>query len=62
MGKNRFVKLSEFKGNWYVSIREYYDAGGELKPGKKGIMLSLEQWRKLRGAEDEIDDAIKRKV
>lgn len=38
------------------------DAGGDLKPGKKGIMLTMEQWQKFRGVIGEIDDAIKRHV
>lgn len=32
----RFATVSEFRGRVMVGIREYYDAGGELKPGKKG--------------------------
>ncbi|XP_044758705.1 RNA polymerase II transcriptional coactivator [Coccinella septempunctata] len=62
LGKNRFVKLSEFKGKWYVNIREFYEANGELKPGKKGIMLTMEQWQKFKGMVGEIDEAIKRNV
>ncbi|KAF5293760.1 hypothetical protein FQA39_LY03245 [Lamprigera yunnana] len=62
LGKNRFVKLTEFKGKWYINIREFYDAGGELKPGKKGIMLTMEQWHLFKGSIDEIEDAIKRNV
>lgn len=34
-GKRRIV-VQEFKGNWYVNLREYYeDKSGEMKPGKK---------------------------
>lgn len=62
LGRTRFAKLTEFKGKWYVDIREFYDAGGEMKPGKKGIMLQLDQWRKLAEAVDEIDAAIKKHV
>lgn len=44
----RFATVSEFRGNVMVGIREFYDAGGELKPGKKGnktvlIFVSPEQ-------------------
>ncbi|KAK9881241.1 hypothetical protein WA026_015359 [Henosepilachna vigintioctopunctata] len=62
LGKNRFVKLSEFKGKWYVNIREFYEADGDLKPGKKGIMLTMEQWQKFKGIVDDVDEAIKRNV
>jgi hypothetical protein len=38
--RNRFVKVREFKGRVFIDIREFYDAGGELKPGKKGTLIS----------------------
>ncbi|KAI1459266.1 PC4-domain-containing protein [Annulohypoxylon moriforme] len=48
LGGTRRVTVSEFKGKTFVNIREYYtDASGSLKPGKKGIMISLEQYDKL---------------
>ncbi|XDG04160.1 hypothetical protein ABKA04_003775 [Annulohypoxylon sp. FPYF3050] len=48
LGGTRRVTLSEFKGKTLVNIREYYtDASGSVKPGKKGISLSLEQYDKL---------------
>ncbi|EFA08648.1 activated RNA polymerase II transcriptional coactivator p15 [Tribolium castaneum] len=62
LGKNRFVKLTEFKGKWYVNIREFYNADGELRPGKKGIMLTMEQWHKFKEVMPELEDAIKRNV
>ena len=31
----RRVTVSEFKGMQMVSVREYYEQGGEIKPGKK---------------------------
>ncbi|KAF0304313.1 Activated RNA polymerase II transcriptional coactivator p15 [Amphibalanus amphitrite] len=41
----RFVKIRKFKGKTYVDIREYWnDDKGDLKPGKKGISMSMEQW------------------
>ncbi|XP_075216652.1 single stranded-binding protein c31A [Lycorma delicatula] len=57
----RFVKVREFKGKVMVDIREYYDADGELKPGKKGISLSASQWRKFLSYVNEIDEAVKEK-
>ncbi|KAI0885665.1 PC4-domain-containing protein [Annulohypoxylon maeteangense] len=48
LGGTRRVTISDFKGKTYINIREYYtDASGSLKPGKKGIMISLEQYDKL---------------
>ena len=35
----RFATVSEFRGNVMVGIREFYDAGGELRPGKKGTVM-----------------------
>ncbi|CAG9857007.1 unnamed protein product [Phyllotreta striolata] len=62
LGKNRFLKLTEFKNSWYLDVREFYNADGDMKPGRKGIMLTMEQWQKLKGFMGEIDEAIKRKV
>lgn len=36
LDKNRFIKVREYRGKVYVDIREYYEADGNLKPGKKG--------------------------
>ena len=38
----RFVYVRDFKGKALIDIREYYDAGGQLKPGKKGIALNVQ--------------------
>ncbi|XP_022333591.1 activated RNA polymerase II transcriptional coactivator p15-like isoform X2 [Crassostrea virginica] len=59
LSKMRFATVSEFRGNVMVGIREFYDAGGELRPGKKGISLTKEQWTRLKEQIDEIDDAVK---
>jgi hypothetical protein len=55
----RKVELSEFRGKKLVSIREFYtDADGAVKPGRKGIALSIDQWKKLVEVADEINDQI----
>jgi len=62
LGKMRKVSLNEFKGRVLVDIREYYsDAAGDLKPGKKGISLSTEQWQAFKAAIPKIDAALKKK-
>lgn len=58
LGRNKRVSLNEFKGNVLFDIREYYDAQGQMKPGKKGISLSREQWNMVHAVEEEITDAI----
>lgn len=59
LGKNRRVSVSTFKGKVLVDIREMYDKGGVMAPGKKGISLSTEQWKMLLEHADAINDAIK---
>ncbi|KAH6643622.1 transcriptional Coactivator p15-domain-containing protein [Boeremia exigua] len=60
-GKRR-VTVSEFKGMTLVSIREYWaNDGGELKPGKKGISLSIEQYNALLAAAPLLESVLAKK-
>ncbi|XP_071573614.1 uncharacterized protein Ssb-c31a [Temnothorax nylanderi] len=62
LGNNRQVNVRNFKGKYYVDIREmYYDKDGDLKPGKKGICLTMQQWRKLMDVVEEVDKVAKSK-
>ncbi|KAG7288525.1 hypothetical protein NEMBOFW57_004878 [Staphylotrichum longicolle] len=48
VGSNRRISASQFKGATLINIREYYTApDGDLRPGKKGISLSLDQYKAL---------------
>lgn len=47
LSSKRRATVRGFKGKQYLDLREFYDKDGELKPGKKGLMLPLEQVRKL---------------
>ncbi|KAM7352390.1 single stranded-binding protein c31A [Cochliomyia hominivorax] len=58
--KQRQVRINEFRGRKLIDIREYYEKNGEILPGKKGISLSVEQWKKLLKVADEINRAIER--
>jgi len=61
LSKNRFVTVSTFKGKVRVDIREFYMTDdGERRPGKKGISLSLEEWKKLASNLSDIQKAIKK--
>jgi hypothetical protein len=43
-------------GTAYVNIREYYGSDeADLKPGKKGITLTSEQWKVLKDNFAELD-------
>ncbi|XP_065358326.1 RNA polymerase II transcriptional coactivator [Calliphora vicina] len=58
--KQRQVRINEFRGRKLIDIREYYEKNGESLPGKKGISLSVDQWKKLLAIADEINGAIER--
>nr|NP_001299062.1 RNA polymerase II transcriptional coactivator [Papilio xuthus]BAM18689.1 single stranded-binding protein c31A [Papilio xuthus] len=54
----KLVKVRTFKGKVYVDVREFYEKNGDLLPGKKGISLTPEQWRKLLSLGNEINETI----
>ncbi|XP_033634236.1 activated RNA polymerase II transcriptional coactivator p15-like [Asterias rubens] len=60
LARQRFVNVREFRGKVLIDIREYYtDNSGELKPGKKGISLTVEQWEKLKDAMEDVNDSVR---
>lgn len=50
LSSKRFVTVREFRGQVLTDVREFFDKGGQLFPGKKGISLSIEQLRELAAA------------
>uniref|UniRef100_A0A0N5A1N5 PC4 domain-containing protein n=1 Tax=Parastrongyloides trichosuri TaxID=131310 RepID=A0A0N5A1N5_PARTI len=48
LGNERYVSRSTFKGVDYINIREFYKAGNDLKPSKKGISLTMEQFEAFK--------------
>lgn len=61
LSKTRYVTVSEFRNKVRVDIREFYiNNEGKPCPGKKGVSLSLEDWKKLTDNIDKIDKIVKR--
>ncbi|KAA8902505.1 hypothetical protein TRICI_005866 [Trichomonascus ciferrii] len=60
LGKYKKVSVRSFKGKPLVDIREYYKdkETEEMKPGKKGISLSLDLWKELVEKLPEIQAAV----
>lgn len=54
------VTVRKFNNINLVDIREFYEdkVTKEKKPGKKGISLTEEVWKKLMNAREEIDEAL----
>uniref|UniRef100_A0A182JI93 Transcriptional coactivator p15 (PC4) C-terminal domain-containing protein n=1 Tax=Anopheles atroparvus TaxID=41427 RepID=A0A182JI93_ANOAO len=59
-GNKRKVTVSEFKGRVYVNIREYYEKDGKTLPSKKGISLTVPEWKKLLEHADGINEMTKK--
>eukprot|EP00887_Chlorella_sp_A99_P004356 scaffold15.g4356.t1 len=62
LGGTRRAAVSSYGGRTRVDLREMYEKGGELLPGKKGISLAPEQWAKLTTSIDEITAALEAKT
>ncbi|THH05524.1 hypothetical protein EW146_g9880, partial [Bondarzewia mesenterica] len=55
LGKKKRITVRNFKGQTLIDIREYYGDPGDEKPGKKGISLTVEQWKNLTQSMPSID-------
>ena len=55
----RKVQVKKWSNRVLVDVREYYDKDGVMLPGKRGISLTVDQWKELLKMQDDIGDAIK---
>lgn len=62
LGNKKFVDVREFKGHVLVDLREYYEKDGEMRPGKKGISLKVEEWEALKTNMDKISAKVEELV
>ncbi|KAI5083427.1 hypothetical protein GOP47_0003170 [Adiantum capillus-veneris] len=58
LSSKRNVSIQKFRGKTLVSIREYYEKDGELRPSAKGISLSVDQWKVLKNNVSAVEKAI----
>ena len=48
LSKSRKVSVSSYRGSVLIHFREYYEKDGVTSPGKKGIALTLDQWKLVK--------------
>ncbi|KAK6749838.1 hypothetical protein RB195_002071 [Necator americanus] len=60
IGSMRYVNVRNFRGKSLIDVREYYmdKASGVLRPGKKGISLTREQYENFKAIMSEIDSKL----
>ncbi|CAD6195478.1 unnamed protein product [Caenorhabditis auriculariae] len=60
LGSMRYLTVRSFRGKPLIDIREFYvdKASGKMKPGKKGISLSREQFENFKALIPEIDEKL----
>lgn len=54
IGNKKKITFSEFRKKKYIDLRNYFDCDGELKPTKKGISLSVDEFLEFAKIFDEI--------
>ncbi|CAK7211770.1 hypothetical protein SBRCBS47491_001228 [Sporothrix bragantina] len=59
LSKMRRIGIAHFRSTTLINIREYYESGGQMRPGKKGISLSLDQYKALIRAIPDINAALR---
>ena len=56
------VEQVEYQGRAYVNMREWYDAGGEYKPTKKGFMVPPEYLEEFIAGLQKMERGVKKPV
>ena len=62
--KDKYISVSEWQGVTHIHIHTYFNrngdagGGGELIPTKKGVALTIDEWKDLKAHMDHIDAMI----
>lgn len=55
---NTKATVHTYKNATYVNVRDYFWADGKLVPTKRGVNLSVKQWKSMCEASMEVEDAL----
>ena len=63
IGNGKYVKVSSYRKEPYVNIRDYaISADGQLYATKREILLKPEEWKQLKKCAKEVDQELKQTV
>lgn len=62
IGSDIHVEASEYKGKTYIVMRRFYDDNGEMRPGKQGINMKVEEWLEFCNKFEEIKKEVNSKI
>lgn len=61
--KNKKISAYEYKGNWYVGIREWFQSKDDSwRPGSKGISLSIDEWNEFVNKFEDIKKEVSQQI
>ena len=55
------VSIRSFKGTWLIDLRKWFETGGQLRAGPKGISLSVKHLQRISAAMGEALEVARRR-
>ena len=59
--RNIRVQAQEYKGRFFIHIRQWFEKDGEMLPGK-GIALNVEEWIEFKERFEDIVEMIESEI
>jgi hypothetical protein len=57
IGEDVLLKREQYKGKWYISVRQHYkDARGQMRPAKQGANVTEDVWAVFTSAMNQIGE------